>query len=327
MQNLVNRCQRYLSETLGIETEFSRKETTGGLPFFLHEYYDFYNLSLYGENFVVLAVKDSSELTPAGIRKHIQLVNEKLDARSVFLGDSLSSYNRKRLIAYKVPFIIPDNQLYLPDLALNLREFLKKNEPAAEAVSPATQALILYCLNLKINEPLTPAALAERIGYSKMTTSRAFDEIEAAGLAQVSSSGRNRLVQFTADRRSLWEESLPHLKTPVLKRLWIKSFENAPQFPRAGQTALAEYSMLAPPERPVYAVSSAEWKSLQGGGVEVLPAFSDEAQFVLEIWRYSPRLFARGQKVDPFSLYLSMKELGDERIESALEEMMENIQW
>lgn len=327
MEDLVNRCRRYLSETLGIEAEFSRKEATGGLPFFLHEHYDFYKFSLYGENFVVLAVKDSSELTPAGIRKHIQLVNEKLDARSVFLGDSLSSYNRKRLIAYKVPFIIPGNQLYLPDLALNLREFFKKNEPAAEALSPATQAVILYFLNKKITEPQNPKELAEKLGYSKMTISRAFDEIEAAGLAKFSSSGRNRLVQFTVNHRRLWKEALPHLKTPVLRRLWIKSLENAPQFPEAGQTALAEYSMLAPPELPVYAVSSAEWKSLQKGSEEVLPAFSEEAQFVLEIWRYSPRLFAKGQEVDPFSLYLSMKELGDERVESALEEMMENIQW
>ncbi|EFB40206.1 MULTISPECIES: hypothetical protein [Parachlamydia] len=45
----------------------------------------------------------------------------------------------------------------------------------------------------------------------------------------------------------------------------------------------------------------------------------------LEVWNYDPELFAKDGIVDPFSLYLSLQESKDERVEGALEEMMEKI--
>ena len=51
------------------------------------------------------------------------------------------------------------------------------------------------------------------------------------------------------------------------------------------------------------------------------------AAFELEIWHYDPDLFAKKGCVDPYSLYLSLKETEDERVEAALEELMEKIKW
>jgi hypothetical protein len=47
----------------------------------------------------------------------------------------------------------------------------------------------------------------------------------------------------------------------------------------------------------------------------------------LELWRYSPERLAKQGCVDRFSLWLSMQDVGDERIEMALEEMMEANSW
>jgi len=52
-----------------------------------------------------------------------------------------------------------------------------------------------------------------------------------------------------------------------------------------------------------------------------------EAGYELEVWSYSPGLFANGKIVDPFSLYLSLRDIKDERIESAMEKMMESVEW
>ena len=38
----------------------------------------------------------------------------------------MASYERKRLIEQKVPSIVPGNQLYLPDLGLDLREYFRR---------------------------------------------------------------------------------------------------------------------------------------------------------------------------------------------------------
>ena len=38
-------------------------------------------------------------------------------------------------------------------------------------------------------------------------------------------------------------------------------------------------------------------------------------------------LWTEERPVDPFSLYLSLRDIKDERIEYAMEEMMEGIEW
>ena len=48
---------------------------------------------------------------------------------------------------------------------------------------------------------------------------------------------------------------------------------------------------------------------------------------VLEVWSYSPKLFGKQGVVDRFSLFLSMREDNDERVQSALKDMMEQIEW
>jgi len=63
---------------------------------------------------------------------------------------------------------------------------------------------------------------------------------------------------------------------------------------------------------------------MKHSGLEELPE-SDGASSELEIWNYNPELFSKDGIVDPFSLYLRLEADGDERIESALENMMEKI--
>jgi hypothetical protein len=47
----------------------------------------------------------------------------------------------------------------------------------------------------------------------------------------------------------------------------------------------------------------------------------------LEVWSYSPKLFGENGVVDRSSLFLSIREDNDERVQSALEVMMEQVEW
>ena len=47
----------------------------------------------------------------------------------VYVTGALASYERKRLIEQKVPFMVPGNQLYLPDLGIDLREYFRQRPP------------------------------------------------------------------------------------------------------------------------------------------------------------------------------------------------------
>jgi hypothetical protein len=76
-----------------------------------------------------------------------------------------------------------------------------------------------------------------------------------------------------------------------------------------------------------FAMAGKKWKKIKNrsDGMELTIAEPDACQ--LEIWSYSPRLFEKGDVVDRFSLYLSLQANDDERVESALEKMMEQITW
>ena len=327
MKDLVNRLKRYLLDTLGITVTLSKSASLGSLPFFLQDIYDVFQVRLLNENFIVLVSRNDSELTPATIHKHIDIVSQQLKMKAVFVCSTISSFNRKRLIEHKVPFVIPGNQMYLPDLGIDLREYFIKKRSKAAILGPSTQAVILYALTQTMIEPLTPTQLAEALGYSRMAMTRSFDEIESLELAEVSITGRKRLVSFDKNRRNLWEKALPHLRSPVKGNVWLKALIDELPVCQAGLTALACYSMLTPPKRQIYAAFAKDWKSIKSKYPHEIISCSDDAGYELEVWSYSPDLFANGKIVDPFSLYLSLRDIKDERVESAIEKMMEGIEW
>ena len=47
----------------------------------------------------------------------------------------------------------------------------------------------------------------------------------------------------------------------------------------------------------------------------------------IEIWRYSPFFLTKGHYVDKLSLYLSLKNNDDERIQIELENLINDIKW
>jgi hypothetical protein len=95
----------------------------------------------------------------------------------------------------------------------------------------------------------------------------------------------------------------------------------------AGLSALARYSTIADPANPVVAVSREHWASLkQRATVSVLPAQEPQA-IEVEVWSYAPRLYRDPDIVDPLSLYLSLRKSSDERVEMALDHMMEGLPW
>ena len=90
MKDLVDWLKKYLSDTLGITVTLSKPANSGSLPFFLQDSYDMFQVGLLNEEFIVLASKNDSELTPATIHKHIDIVNQNLKMKAIFVHSSIS---------------------------------------------------------------------------------------------------------------------------------------------------------------------------------------------------------------------------------------------
>jgi hypothetical protein len=284
-------------------------------------------VELLGLRALLVIDANSEEQSPATVRKHLDMLQTKQHTDLIYVRGQVTAYNRKRLIEQKVSFIVPGNQMYLPMLAIDLREHFRRIREEAPTFSPSTQVVVLHAMLREAGRVLIPAEMAPLLGYSAMTMTRAFDELETARLAEVTVRGRERCLRFHGDRREIWEKAQPFLRSPVNKRLFIRRIDGAEGAIRAGLTALAHYSMLAPPAYTTYALTREDWKALrQQHKIIEVPAQDPDASEI-EVWWYPPALFAEHGMVDRLSLYLSLKADHDERTETALEEMMEKFKW
>jgi DNA-binding MarR family transcriptional regulator len=323
----VHELDRYLHDTLGVTVKPTPWNGASHLPPVLRERYKFAKAELLGLPVLLMIDRSAEEQAPVVVRKHMEMLKPKQEAELIYVREQVTTYNRKRLIEQRVPFIVPGNQMYLPMLAIDLREHFRRIRRETPAISPSTQVVVLYALLREPGKELIPAEMAALLGYSAMTMTRAFDELEAANLAEINVRGRERCLKFVGNGKELWEKAQPLLRSPVNKRLFIHHTEGADVFVRAGLTALEHYTMLAAPAYPNYALSREEWKALQKRHkIAVMPA-QDPNAVGIEVWWYSPRRFAADGFVDRLSLFLSLRADHDERTEAALEEMMEKFEW
>ena len=328
MKKTIEKFKDYLYRTTGITLHLTKWSGKTALPYYLNEIYAFYKADILDTTVIIMEQTSTEEQTPATIKKHCEQVNKTWQGAVIYLSDSITPYNRKRLIEHKVPFVIPDNQMYLPDLGIDLREHFRQVRSSKITFSPSTQVLVLYALLNKTSGPFTPAGVAAILNYTPMTLGRAFDELEAAGIGEINSLGRERFLTLPDNGKDLWDLALPYMKNPVRAVYYISPSEDFLKLHtifRSGLPALSEYSMLADPGYPVIAIGPDTWNSIKAG-IRLLP-IREEGAAELQVWRYSPETLSPGDTVDIFSLYLSLMDEKDERIQKALSEMMEGFNW
>ncbi|OGV65721.1 MAG: hypothetical protein A3K19_25860 [Lentisphaerae bacterium RIFOXYB12_FULL_65_16] len=327
MPNLMDHFKRYLQQTLAVTVSPCPWPGRERLPVFLQDRYAFYRVKMLELPCLLMVDLGDQEQPPAILGKHMAQVRGKCDDAIVYVRERITAYNRMRLIEHRVPFVVPGNQLYVPMLGLDLREHFRRQQKTPLAFSPSTQAAILHWLYHGTQGVCTPSEMVPPLGYTKMTMTRAFNELEAVQLGTFAQAGRERRVAFACSRRELWVKAEPFLRSPVRKRVHILPVDGATLAFRAGLSALAEYSMLGAPGNPVFAMGQKEWQLLRQRHTLVELDTPEPQSLEVELWRYAPGLFARDGVVDRLSLYLSLKATPDERVESALAGMMEAFEW
>ena len=327
MNKLIFKLEQYLRETLGIAATSYPWENESGLPQYFRERYRFLKINILGIECVFMIDTGEEEQTAAIIGKQLDQVRARHNSNVVYVRRAVTSYKRKRLIEQKIPFLVPGNQMYLPMLGIDLREHMKQLREKKPVFSPSTQALILHVLWRKTTGPLTPAEIARRLGYSAMTMTRAFNELEATGFGEHSVMGKERHIHFLETGKALWEKALPYMTSPVSKYLYVASPMQMGKGQLAGLSALARYTMLAEPKIPVLAISAVEWKAWLQQNKNNELKLPEPGSSEIELWKYLPAQFANKEAVDRLSLYLSLRNSTDERIQSALDALLRGMEW
>ena len=329
--NVINELIRYVQEILGVPVSVESWLESRNLPQYMREEYEYsvikFRVELFSSEYLLLLDMREREQPASRLGKHIERVQQLFDGDVVYVRRSVTSYNRKRLIKHRIPFIVPGNQLYLPMLGLDLREYMRQQKMKPESFSPATQVLLLCALLHQCDGVMRPLEMAEKLGYSSMTMTRAFDQLVMAEIAEHSKEGKERHLRLSFNKRALWEEAQLYLTSPLKKRFFADPSKLPSGCLFAGESALSHYSMLAEPREPVIAIASGRWKAIERKLESEQGHLLDLGMFEVEIWKYPPEKLSRGKMVDRLSLYLSLRDKDDERIQDALEDLLEGMQW
>lgn len=266
-----------------------------------------------GQDFLLLKHNENTPYTPLQQRKIAERIEEILHRPSVFYFDNLPTYERDRLVAQGVYFIVGNKFAYLPALYANRR--LGNDIEAGKRLLPSAQYILLFHLqscslngnSLKALEKITP--------YKYTTISKAIQQLRAKGLVETEKVGRSdSLLKFESNPKSLWEKAQPFLTNPVKKVVFLHKEIDEGEI--GGITALSHYTMLAPENIPtrVFTKFDNKWSSI----------YEDVQR--IEIWKYPPIIKEEGY-VDRLSLFLSLKGDKDPRVEKELEIMINQMPW
>lgn len=320
--------QNYLLDTFGINSSLQEeKEEAKKLPLYLRGNYNFYSGLLNGQKIIWAEVKNLEVATPDQLKKQSQVLQEIFGHMSVvYVFNSLEPWQRNRLIEKKVGFAEPFRQLYIPELFTQIRDGYGKRNGMTEVgyqLKIPTQLFLLYHLQIQRLEGLQLQEIAGLLNYSAMTITRSIKELLAHALLHIEGT-KEKTVIFEFEGKDLWEKVLPLMVSPVRETWYTDDRPNNKYTRIGGENALAYYSMLAEPREQTIVIGKDTFRisKSQLGKLNKRYGFNK-----LEVWHYDPTLLSKGNEIDKLSLYLSLKDNEDERLQGSLKNMINEIAW
>ena len=312
---MIQQTTDYLKTALDIETE-ATAYMDSRFPAFLGWSYDFYRFTIRDHSCLLAMSKDDAQLTPSVIAKNIGFLRTLTGDTVIFGCNAMPAYERQRLMRMGVPFIVPRRQLFLPFLSVVLTEYGTKKQRTFDHLGIAGQILLLRWLN-GLDEGFSISEAMAASGYTKPSVIRAFDEMEFFGVAR--RQGKERRLCFIGKRAEQWEVQRGRLVNPCRRVVGLECLPQELVTVPSGMDALAMRSMINPGDQREFATFHTDYSRLRQQDIPV-----NDAPIRLELWNYHPIAMADGG-VDPFSLWLTLNENHDDRIQICLDEMMKEV--
>lgn len=277
--------------------------------------FDIYQFAMNGHQLLLLVAKESVNYSPVQRSNIADRIEKAAHIPAVFFFNSLPTYERDRLVDKGVYFVVSDKFAFVPTLLANRR--LGNNEIPSQLL-PSTQYLLLFHLQHSSLEGMTIKEIAEIAPYKYATLAKSAQQLAALGLAELKAdNSRNKRLTFILDKRELWGKAQPYLSDPIKQSGYTDEPLSAGLF--GGIEALSHYSMLAGEEIPTRVFTIDKRKELKNR----LSQFEDIQR--VEIWKYPA--IAKDGFVDRLSLYLTLKDDADPRVQKELEIMINEMPW
>lgn len=322
MEEVIN----YIKKVFGLHLNFTEigKDRIKGLPFYIVNEYAFWEVIILDRT-IVFANKNTTEhFTPDQYKKQMELLENNFNNIVVLVLPEIETYNRNRLIQKRINFMIANKQIFIPSLIVDIKEYTIKTKQK-EYLQPAAQCLILFHLQKQTLNNFNYKQLAEIMKLPYLNITRAVENIQFLGLCKVDGT-KEKSIRFEDNKKELWEKALPFLKNPVLKTVYIDHEILDFTLYKSNINALAHYTDINDEKQNYIALQKNLFKKFQKEGT--VKKYSDyEGEYCLELWKYNPGILTNNEYIDPLSAYLLFKDNKNERIEMALEQIIEQQKW
>jgi len=281
--------------------------------------YRFYSGRFKDFDFVAAVPKYAKHETPRVLSKRRTALEKAFHRNVAFVFDHLLFYERDRLIQRGVFFIVPGKYVFFPILLMNAMDSESPYKSTSTLLPPA-QSLLLWHMQ---KSPLNGMSMNEIAGITGMTqssVSRALTQLNSCGIVSMEKhADRTKTVSFVNAGKELWDMALPHLFSPVIQT-WHCDSLNAGEWPKGGISALSHYSMLAPDPEDTLVMTREQFKAAKQSFIGLNRL---DGNIIIEVWKYAP--LVEDGYVDKLSLYLTLKEDLDPRVEKELEIMLNKL--
>lgn len=299
------------------------------LPIAFQKKYEFSTMIVQDKVFLLVKEKRTGSLD--NFVKQTQSLQKQIDQEIILVFNRLSDSQKKKLLQIGVSYIDFQENAFIPQIGFLFSKTIQKIEPNT-LLSPAEQmviiALLLHTPGLVIDleriSHVTNRSIPSLYRYLRVFKERGWFH------------NKQKTYQFAKPKKIIFEEVKPLCKNPIRKVLTIRDTDfhriyDKGSFKMSHLQALSQFSMLAESEvYGSYAISMREFNRIKMHLQQNI--FQG---YRLEVWNYDPVPFDYSNiawfenrdviTVDPISLYLTLKDEEDPRIEEELEVLEDRI--
>lgn len=308
----------YLNRVLGIRTYYQH-DTIESLPNYIYARYELKVVTLDGKKAIFVFPREELESVDV-VKKHLERISKSGQSPAVLILDNLNYRQKEYMLRDHIPFIVDGKQIYLPFMAVYLQERADCERLEVIDILPSAQVLFLYYIYHGCGELMTCVA-CEELGFTATSISRASRQLEELGLVQSEKRGVQKVIYTDKQPKELFCLAKNTLMNPVKRTIYVPKAVIKEEMLFSSYSALSEFTELNPPLVEGYAVESVVTLEKNAS----IRLQNSKEQCAVELWRYDPKKLSSDGCVDRLSLALALRDDKDERVEDAVEEMLNQV--
>jgi len=314
--------KEYLKNVSNIDIIISDNNISNIIPVYLSKKYHFKIAKVLNKDLLFAFRKGNKNIfTPKNIEKDFINIIKLTKLQPVYIDEHLNSYLRNRLIKKNIPFVIPNNQMYLPFFMIDLKEYFPAEKNKIEKFSPSTQLyLFKYLLGDNQLLNLNQTELSEKFECSKMTIVRLFKELENFDFCEIVKKGKEKYLIFNINRKEIFEKTKEYYINPIIKKYYYDFLPKNIEVLKSSENALEKFTDIIGNKFKTYAML--DQKNTKNMKTSLPKGYGN---IIIEKWKYNPTLLTNDKYIDKLSLYCIFKDSNDERINIELEKIIKEV--